>query len=70
MVTTEALRTKYHFDAEGGPSSDDLEKASRELHDIQERWKQDGRWFRYVKFLEDGGRTLTRAQLVVKARKA
>src|SRR5216117_3060661 len=37
---------------------------------LQERWKQDGRWFRYVKFLEDGGRTLTRAQLVVKARKA
>jgi SAM-dependent methyltransferase len=36
---------------------------------LQERWKQDGRWFRYVKFLEDGGRTLTRAQLVVKARK-
>src|SRR5262244_2128812 len=37
---------------------------------LQERWKQDGRWFRYVKFLEDGGRTLTRAQLIVKARKA
>lgn len=37
---------------------------------LQEKWKQDGRWFRYVKFLEDGGRTLTRAQLVVKARKA
>jgi len=36
---------------------------------LQERWKVDGRWFRYVKFLEDGGRTLTRAQLVVKARK-
>jgi len=37
---------------------------------LQERWKVDGRWFKYVKFLEDGGRTLTRAQLVVKARKA
>ena len=37
---------------------------------LQERWKVDGRWFRYVKFLEDGGRTLTRAHLVVKARKA
>jgi hypothetical protein len=36
---------------------------------LQERWKVDGRWFRYVKFLEDGGRTLTRAHLVVKARK-
>ena len=28
----------------------------------------DGRWFRYIKFLEDGGRTLTRAHLIVKAR--
>jgi SAM-dependent methyltransferase len=37
---------------------------------LRERWKVDGRWFKYVKFLEDGGRTLTRAQLVVKARKA
>ena len=37
---------------------------------LQETWKQDGRWFRYVKFLEEGGRTLTRARLVVKARKA
>lgn len=37
---------------------------------LEERWRQDGRWFRYVKFLEEGGRTLTRAHLVVKARKA
>src|SRR5438445_12928525 len=37
---------------------------------LRERWKADGRWFRYVKFLEEGGRTLTRARLVVKARKA
>jgi SAM-dependent methyltransferase len=36
---------------------------------LREKWKQDGRWFRYVKFLEEGGRTLTRAHLVVKARK-
>ena len=37
---------------------------------LQEKWRADGRWFRYVKFLEDGGRTLTHAHLVVKARKA
>ena len=36
---------------------------------LHERWKADGRWFRYVKFLEEGGRTLTRAHLVVKARR-
>jgi len=36
---------------------------------LEEKWRADGRWFRYIKFLEDGGRTLTRAQLHVKARK-
>jgi SAM-dependent methyltransferase len=34
------------------------------------RWKSDGRWFRYVEFLEHGGRTLTRSHLIVKARRA
>jgi SAM-dependent methyltransferase len=36
---------------------------------LQERWKTDGRWFHYVRFLEEGGRTLTRSHLLVKARK-
>jgi len=36
---------------------------------LEERWKTDGRWFRYIKFLEDGGRTLTRSHLVAKARR-
>jgi SAM-dependent methyltransferase len=36
---------------------------------LQERWQADGRWFRYIRFLEEGGRTLTRAHLVVKARR-
>lgn len=36
---------------------------------LQEKWQADERWFKYVKFLEEGGRTLTRAHLVVKARK-
>jgi predicted TPR repeat methyltransferase len=36
---------------------------------VEERWRADGRWVRYLKFLEDGGRTLTRAHLVVKARR-
>jgi ubiquinone/menaquinone biosynthesis C-methylase UbiE len=34
---------------------------------LEERWKADGRWFRYIKFLEEGGRTLTRSHLIVKA---
>lgn len=36
---------------------------------LQERWRADGRWFHYIKYLEEGGRTLTRAHLVVKARR-
>jgi SAM-dependent methyltransferase len=36
---------------------------------LEEKWKADGRWFRYIKFLEDGGRTLTRAHLIAKARR-
>ncbi len=33
------------------------------------KWESDGRWRRYVEFLERGGRTLTRSHLIVKARK-
>lgn len=36
---------------------------------LEERWRTDGRWFHYIKYLEEGGRTLTRAHLVVKARR-
>ena len=36
---------------------------------LAERWKADGRWFHYVRFLEEGGRTLTRSHLIVKARR-
>lgn len=36
---------------------------------LAERWKADGRWFRYIAFLEGGGRTLTRSHLLVKARR-
>lgn len=36
---------------------------------LEEKWKADGRWVRYVEFLEKGGRTLTRSYLIVKARR-
>jgi SAM-dependent methyltransferase len=36
---------------------------------LQEKWREDGRWFRYLRFLEEGGRTLTRSHLIVKARR-
>ncbi len=35
IAQTETLKTKYDFE-----KPEDLEKAARELHDIQERWKQ------------------------------
>ena len=37
---------------------------------LEDRWRVDGRWFRYIAFLEGGGRTLTRSHLLVKARRA
>lgn len=36
---------------------------------LEEKWKTDGRWFGYVRFLEGGGRTLTRSHLVCFARR-
>jgi Domain of Unknown Function (DUF349) len=40
IAKVEALRTKYHVDAPDEQKPDDIEKAARDLHDIQERWKQ------------------------------
>jgi SAM-dependent methyltransferase len=37
---------------------------------LEDRWRSDGRWFQYIAFLERGGRTLTRAHLLVKARRS
>jgi SAM-dependent methyltransferase len=46
-----------------------VEQALAAAIGLEEKWRADGRWFRYIKFLEEGGRTLTRAHLHVKARK-
>jgi SAM-dependent methyltransferase len=37
---------------------------------LEDKWRADGRWFRYIAFLEQGGRTLTRAHLIVKAHRS
>jgi SAM-dependent methyltransferase len=59
-----------HFAVERDVATfDSVEQALAAAVALEEKWKADGRWFRYVKFLEEGGRTLTRAHLVVKARK-
>jgi ubiquinone/menaquinone biosynthesis C-methylase UbiE len=46
-----------------------VEEALAAAVGLEERWKADGRWFRYIKFLEEGGRTLTRSHLILKARR-
>ena len=40
IARTEALATKYGFSTPEGVKPEDVEKAARELHEIQERWKQ------------------------------
>jgi hypothetical protein len=40
IARTEALRAKYGFDTPEGVKPEDLDKVARELHEIQERWKQ------------------------------
>jgi SAM-dependent methyltransferase len=57
----EVEREVQHFDS--------VEAALAGAIALQERWKADGRWFHYMRFLEEGGRTLTRCHLIVKARK-
>jgi SAM-dependent methyltransferase len=47
-----------------------VEEALAAAVGLEEKWRADGRWFRYIRFLEEGGRTLTRSHLVVKARRA
>jgi SAM-dependent methyltransferase len=57
----EVEREVQHFDS--------VEAALAAAIGLQERWRADGRWFHYVRFLEQGGRTLTRSHLIVKARR-
>jgi len=47
-----------------------VEEALAAAIGLEEKWRADGRWFRYIKFLEEGGRTLTRAHLIALGRRA
>lgn len=49
---------------------DSVEEGLAAAVGLEDRWRVDGRWFRYIAFLEGGGRTLTRSHLLVKARRA
>ncbi len=46
-----------------------VEEGLAAVQGLEDRWEADGRWQRYLTFLEAGGRTLTRSHLIVKARK-
>ena len=46
-----------------------VEEALAAAVGLEERWRADGRWFRYIAFLESGGRTLTRSHLIAKGRR-
>ena len=46
-----------------------VEEALAAVIGLEERWRSDGRWFRYIKYLEESGRELTRSHLVAKARR-
>ena len=66
----EAGFTVEHLEVERAVSTfGSLEEALAHVIALEERWKSDGRWVRYLRFLEKGGRTLTRSHLVVKARR-
>jgi SAM-dependent methyltransferase len=46
-----------------------VEEALAAVIGLEERWRADGRWFHYIKYLEGGGRALTRSYIRVKARR-
>ncbi|MBI4247098.1 MAG: class I SAM-dependent methyltransferase [Candidatus Rokubacteria bacterium] len=46
-----------------------VEEALAAVVGLEERWRADGRWFYYLRYLEAGGRSLTRSSLRVKARR-
>jgi SAM-dependent methyltransferase len=62
--------TVEHLEVERGVTTfGSVEEALAAVVALEERWKVDGRWFHYIRFLEEGGRTLTRSHLLVKARR-
>ncbi|MFQ5520980.1 MAG: hypothetical protein ACE5FK_06255, partial [Candidatus Methylomirabilia bacterium] len=46
-----------------------IDEAVASVSGLREKWERDGRWERYLEFLERGGRTLTRSHLIVGARR-
>lgn len=63
-LVPEALEVQRHVQR-----FDSVEEGLAAAVGLEDRWRADGRWHRYLAFLEEGGRTLTRSHLIVKARK-
>lgn len=61
----EALEVEQHVQRFGS-----VEEGLAAAVGLEDRWRVDGRWFRYIAFLEGGGRTLTRSHLLVEGRRA
>jgi SAM-dependent methyltransferase len=63
-LVPEAIEVERHVQEFGS-----VEEALGAAVGLEDRWRTDGRWFRYIAFVEQGGRTLTRSHLLVKARR-
>ena len=61
VETLEVDREERHFAS--------VEEGLAAAVGLQDRWQTDGRWYRYIAYLESGGRTLTRSHLIAKGRK-
>lgn len=48
---------------------DSAEEALAHVASLKAKWETIGRWQPYVEFVQNGGRTLTRSHLIVKARR-
>ena len=69
-VLTRAGFTVEHLEVEREVTTfGSVEEALAAVVALEERWRVDGRWFHYLRFLEEGGRTLTRSHLIVTARR-
>jgi ubiquinone/menaquinone biosynthesis C-methylase UbiE len=63
-LVPEAIEIERHVQEFGS-----VEEALAAAVGLEDRWRADGRWFRYIAFVEQGGRTLTRSHVLVKARR-
>ena len=69
LVANHGLRLEHLSVERDVHTFDSVDAALAAVRAHEAQWQADGRWARYRTFLEEGGRTLTRSHLIVKARK-